>query len=121
MRRVAHLVAAACLVPAALLLTAPAGSARPEDCGPGRACLYSRDNFKGDRIDYGRDRSDDTCITATYRSIKNRTADENAFVYPDEHCDGRSGMTLVQPGNDLITGDHRSVMFSRDLQPDQQP
>jgi hypothetical protein len=121
MRRVAHLVTLACLLPAALVLAAPAGSAQPEDCGPGRACLYTRDNFKGDRIDYGRDRFNDTCITTMYRSIKNRTADENVFVYPDEHCDGRSGMTLVQPGNDLITGDHRSLRFSRDLWPDQGP
>jgi len=121
MRRVAHLVTAACLLPAALVLAAPAGSAQPEDCGPGRACLYTRDNFKGDRIDYGRERFNDTCITTMYRSIKNRTADENVFAYSDEHCDGRSGMTLVQPGNDLITGDHRSLRFSRDLWPDQGP
>ena len=118
MRRVFSLVAAAALAPTVLVLAAPASSARPEDCGPGRACVYDRENFKGDRIDYGRDRANDTCITVTYRSIKNRT-DDNAFVYPDDHCNGRYGMTQVQPGNDLMTGDHRSVMFSRSLWPDQ--
>jgi hypothetical protein len=121
MRRLTHLVAAACLVPAVLVLAAPPGSAQPEDCRPGRSCVYTGDNFKGDRVDFGRDRFDATCITVTYRSFKNRTVDENAFVYPDDHCDGRSGMTLVQPGNDLITGDHRSIMFSRDVEPDQRP
>jgi hypothetical protein len=121
MRRLTRLVVAAALVPTALVVAAPPGQTQPDDCHAGRACVYTGDNFRGDRSDFGRDRFDSRCISIDYRSFKNRTADENAFVYPDEHCGGRSGVTMVQPGNDLITGDHRSIMFSRDLQPDPQP
>ena len=121
MRRLTRLVVAAALVPTALVVAAPPGQAQPEDCHAGRGCIYSRDNFGGERADLGRDRFDGGCLTVVYRSFKNRTADQNAFLYPDDHCDGRSGMTMVQPGNDVITGDHRSIMFSRDLWPDRQP
>jgi len=117
MRRLARLVMAASVVPAALVLAAPPGHAQPEDCRADRACVYTGDNFGGDRIDFGRDRFDGRCISIDYRSIKNRTAEENVFVYPDEHCDGRSGVTVLQPGNDVVIGDHRSLKFSKDIEP----
>ena len=122
MRRVAVLVAVACLTGVGgLVVAAPPGSAQGEDCRPGRACVYPGDNYGGGRVDFDKAQYEGPCITIEYRSIKNRTADENVFVYPDEHCDGRSGMTQVQPGNDLITGDHRSLRLTRNLWPDQQP
>ena len=117
MRRLAQLMVAAAVAPAGLVLGAPPGHAQPEDCRAGRACVYSGENFHGDRADFGRDRFDGACITTTYRSIKNRTAEENVFVYPDDHCDGRAGVTILQPGNDVVIGDHRSLKFSRDIEP----
>ena len=55
MRRMAQLMVAAALVPTALVLTAPPGSAQADDCRSGRACVYGGDNYRGDRTDFGRD------------------------------------------------------------------